>query len=175
MSPHVLQLKIGVPFIILQNINQPKLCNGTRLAIKKVMSNVVESTIFTGPFKSEDVLIPRISTIPIDMPFQLKTLQFPSRLAFVFTINKVQKMINPFYFIAANVQQIALNPSATTLTAFFTLCQNDAFALLYSEVKTLLYSEVHTCCTWNASRKSFERRKRGEPVDGQQAHSNKLR
>lgn len=41
-----------------------------------------------------------------------------------------------FYFTAANVQQIALIPLATTLTASFTLCQNDAFA------KTLLYSEV---------------------------------
>ncbi|XP_043937508.1 uncharacterized protein LOC122810098 [Protopterus annectens] len=54
------------------------------------------------------------------------------------------------YFTAVNVQQIALNPPATTLTAFFTLCQNDAFA------KTLLYLEVPTYYTWNVSRKSFE-------------------
>ncbi|GFX42656.1 ATP-dependent DNA helicase [Trichonephila clavipes] len=65
------------------------------------------------------------------------------------------------YLTAKNVQQIALNPSATTLTAFFTLCQNDAFA------KTLLYSEVPTYYAWNASRKLFERRKRGEQVIGQ--------
>ncbi|VDP22567.1 unnamed protein product [Onchocerca flexuosa] len=49
------------------------------------------------------------------------------------------------YFTVANTQQIALNPPATTLTAFFTLCQNDPFA------KTLLYSEVPTYYTWNAS------------------------
>ena len=36
--PHVLQLKIGVPIILLRNINPPKLCNGTRLAVKKTMS-----------------------------------------------------------------------------------------------------------------------------------------
>jgi hypothetical protein len=42
------------------------------------------------------------------------------------------------YFTAAHVQQVALNPPATTLTAFFALCQKDAFA------KTLLYSEVPT-------------------------------
>ncbi|VDM98548.1 unnamed protein product, partial [Onchocerca ochengi] len=50
MPPRVLQLKIGVPIIMLQNMNQLKLCNGTRLA----------------------------------------RLQFPVRLAFVFTINKAQ-------------------------------------------------------------------------------------
>ncbi|GFV90790.1 ATP-dependent DNA helicase [Trichonephila clavipes] len=40
------------------------------------------------------------------------------------------------YFTNANVLQRALNPPGTTLTAFFTLCQEDAFA------RTLLYSEV---------------------------------
>lgn len=33
--PHILQLKNGVPIILLRNINQPRLCNGTRLAVKK--------------------------------------------------------------------------------------------------------------------------------------------
>ncbi|VDO47789.1 unnamed protein product [Onchocerca flexuosa] len=65
------------------------------------------------------------------------------------------------YFTAANMKQLALNPPTITLTAFFALCQNDPFA------KTLLYLEVPTYYTWNASRKSFERRKRGKPVDGQ--------
>ncbi|GFW76678.1 uncharacterized protein TNCV_4943951 [Trichonephila clavipes] len=62
------------------------------------------------------------------------------------------------YLTAKNVQQIALSPPATTLTAFFTLCQNDAFA------KTLLYSEVPTYYMWNVSRKLFEQHKRGEQV-----------
>lgn len=90
LPPHNLQLKVGVTVIMLRNINQPKLCNGTRLAIKKLMNNLVEATILTGKFKGEHVLIPRIPMIPSDMPFEFKRLQFPIRLAFAVTINKAQ-------------------------------------------------------------------------------------
>ncbi|GFW74313.1 ATP-dependent DNA helicase [Trichonephila clavipes] len=90
MPPHVLKLKTGVPVIMLRNVNQPKLCNATRLAVKKLMNNVVEATILTGPFKGEDVLIPRIPMIPTDTPFKFKRLQFPIQLAFAITINKAQ-------------------------------------------------------------------------------------
>ncbi|XP_069162254.1 uncharacterized protein [Procambarus clarkii] len=70
---HVHQLKIGVPIIMLRNINQPKLCHATRFAVKKI-NNVVEATILTGSFTGEDVLIPRIPMIPTDMPYQFKRL-----------------------------------------------------------------------------------------------------
>ncbi|KAJ8895238.1 hypothetical protein PR048_000563 [Dryococelus australis] len=75
LPPHNLQLKVGSVIIMLRNINQPRLCNGTRLA---------------GKYKGEDVLIPRIPMIPTDIPFEFKRLQFPVRLVFAMTINKYQ-------------------------------------------------------------------------------------
>ena len=79
-----------MPIIKLRNINQPKLCDGTSLSVKKLMTNIIEAKILTGPFKGEDILIPRIPMIPIDMSFQFKILLFPIRLAFDITINKAQ-------------------------------------------------------------------------------------
>ena len=47
--------------ILLPNLNQPKLCNGTRLAVKKIMKKWKnETTIIMGKFKGEDVLMVRL-------------------------------------------------------------------------------------------------------------------
>ncbi len=76
MPPHILTLKIGVPITLLQNINPPRLCNGTRFSAKKMMTNIIEATILNGKFK-EDFLKPRITMNTRDMPFEFKRLQFP--------------------------------------------------------------------------------------------------
>ena len=39
--PHNLQLKVGSTIIMLRNLNHPKLCNGTRLTVKKLMNNLI--------------------------------------------------------------------------------------------------------------------------------------
>ena len=54
------------------------------------MTNIIEAKILTGPFKGEDVLIPRIPVIPTDMTFQFMRLQFPIRLVSAIMINKAQ-------------------------------------------------------------------------------------
>jgi hypothetical protein len=51
LPPHNLQLKIRSVIIMLRNINQPRLCNSTQLAVKKLMNNVIEATISKGSTK----------------------------------------------------------------------------------------------------------------------------
>jgi len=62
------------------------------------------------------------------------------------------------YFNENNFRERLATPPQTTLTAFFMLCQNDAFA------KTLLYVEVPRYYTWTG--KKWQRRSRGTPVEG---------
>ncbi|XP_013783912.1 uncharacterized protein LOC106468060 [Limulus polyphemus] len=76
--------------MVLRNLDPPRLCNGTRLAVKMLMPHVIEATILSGCGKFEDVFITIIPVIPTDMPFEFKRLQFPIRLSFSMSINKLQ-------------------------------------------------------------------------------------
>ncbi|GBP26529.1 hypothetical protein EVAR_86031_1 [Eumeta japonica] len=64
------------------------------------------------------------------------------------------------YFNESNAADRAARPPSTTLTSFFTVCQTDDFA------RTLLYADMPRYYIWNASSKSFQRRKQGTPVEG---------
>uniref|UniRef100_UPI0035901195 uncharacterized protein n=1 Tax=Myxine glutinosa TaxID=7769 RepID=UPI0035901195 len=92
MPPHILILKIGVPIMILRNMEPPKTTNGTRCFVTRLHANVIEATISCGLYKSEVILLPRIPLMPSDseLPFQFRRLQFPCKPCFSITINKSQ-------------------------------------------------------------------------------------
>jgi ATP-dependent exoDNAse (exonuclease V) alpha subunit len=88
---HTLNLKEGMPLMILRNINPRQgLCNGTRVIFGKCIDNKLLQCkiVETGRI----VLIPRITFIPKlnEYPFEWQRRQFPVRPAFAMTINKSQ-------------------------------------------------------------------------------------
>jgi ATP-dependent DNA helicase PIF1 len=93
ITNHELELKVGVPILLLRNLNQSiGLCNGTRLTVKRLGQRVIEAKIIIGNNVGERVFIPHIIMSPsgTDWPFVLRRRQFPVRVAFVITINKSQ-------------------------------------------------------------------------------------
>jgi len=90
LPPHELILKTGVPVMLLRNLQPPILCYGTRLCIKTLNKNVLEATVLTGNGKGINVYIPKIPIRLTDLPLKFERLQFPLKLAFAFTINKLQ-------------------------------------------------------------------------------------
>jgi ATP-dependent DNA helicase PIF1 len=93
IANHELQLKVGVPILLLRNLNQSiGLCNGTRLIIKRLGQRVIEAEIITRNNVGKRVFIPHIIMSPsrTDWPFVLHRHQFPIRVAFAIIINKSQ-------------------------------------------------------------------------------------
>ncbi|MBW0571194.1 hypothetical protein O181_110909 [Austropuccinia psidii MF-1] len=91
---HIIDLKVGVPVLLLRNLNIAKgLVNGTHLLVKDIKNHVLRCTIMTGPRRFQQVLIPKIKlTYEDDEDFGISftRYQFPITLAFAITINKSQ-------------------------------------------------------------------------------------
>ncbi|XP_039690573.1 uncharacterized protein [Medicago truncatula] len=90
---HCLELKEGMPIMLLRNINPALgMCNGTRLIITHLGERVIEAKIITGSNVGSKVLIPRIVLTSNDSkwPFLLRRRQFPIKVCYAMTINKSQ-------------------------------------------------------------------------------------
>ncbi|XP_025611896.1 uncharacterized protein [Arachis hypogaea] len=93
LPPHELTLKVGLPVMLLRNIDQSNgLCNGTRLRVRRLGNHVIECITLTGGKIGQVVLIPRMNMIPNNqsLPFRFQPRQFPIIVSFVMTINKSQ-------------------------------------------------------------------------------------
>jgi hypothetical protein len=90
---HRLVLKVGMPVILLRNLNQAMgLCNGTRLMITRLVDYVFEATVMTGLAVGQSVCIPRIvlNASNPEWPFVFQRRQFPVRVCYAVTINRSQ-------------------------------------------------------------------------------------
>ncbi|XP_075109715.1 uncharacterized protein LOC107829250 [Nicotiana tabacum] len=90
---HALTLKVGVPVMLLRNIDQSTgLCNGTSLVITKLGNQVIEANVLSGHMAGQKVFIPRMTLTPSDarIPFKFQRRQFSIIVSFDMTINKSQ-------------------------------------------------------------------------------------
>jgi ATP-dependent DNA helicase PIF1 len=88
---HKLNLKIGVVIMLMRNINVSSgLCNGTRLIVNYMGTNVIGAQIVTGTNIGDVVYISRYNLIPSDpnVSISFQRRQFPVCVCFGMTINK---------------------------------------------------------------------------------------
>jgi ATP-dependent DNA helicase PIF1 len=79
IANHKFELKVGVPILLLHNLNQSiGLCNGARLIIKRLGQRVIQAEIITGNNVDKRVFIPRIIMSPseTDWPFFCVVVNF---------------------------------------------------------------------------------------------------
>ncbi|XP_016164517.1 uncharacterized protein LOC107607042 [Arachis ipaensis] len=91
LPPHKLILKVGVPVMLLRNIDQSNgLCNGTRLQVRNLRNHVIECEVLTGNNVGHIALIPRMNMVPTNetVPVRFQRRQFPIIVSFAMTINK---------------------------------------------------------------------------------------
>ncbi|XP_050889153.1 uncharacterized protein LOC127094356 [Lathyrus oleraceus] len=90
---HKIKLKIGIPIMLLRNIDQPEgLYNGTRLIVTRLANHVIEAKIISGKNIEGVIYIPRMDMTPTQSPwpFKMTRRQFPITICYAMTINKSQ-------------------------------------------------------------------------------------
>ncbi|GJR71544.1 ATP-dependent DNA helicase PIF1-like protein [Tanacetum coccineum] len=90
---HRLALKVGVPIMLLRNIDQANgLCNGTRLQVLRLTRTSIQAQIINETHFRKEVIIPRLRITPSDkgLPIKIVRKQYPLSLSFAMTFKKSQ-------------------------------------------------------------------------------------
>jgi ATP-dependent DNA helicase PIF1 len=94
---HRLTLKVGVPIMLMRNIDQAKgLCNGTRMQVDHLGNHIISATVIAGKNIGDKVIIPRMYLVPTDygLPFKFQRRQFPICLCFFNDYKQVSKTVS---------------------------------------------------------------------------------
>ncbi|KAJ8940615.1 hypothetical protein NQ318_004539 [Aromia moschata] len=93
LPPHELVLKVGCVVMLLRNLDVAEgLCNGCRMAVRSLGSQVIACEVLTGRRRGRVVYVPRVTVrarVPA-LPSRMSRKQFPLRVAYAMTINKAQ-------------------------------------------------------------------------------------
>lgn len=91
---HCLSLKVGVPIILLRNLNHDEgMCNGTRLVVVYIKRNSLRCKIINRSRRGKIVTSRRINLLhcgDANVPLAFYCFRFPVALAFCMTRNKSQ-------------------------------------------------------------------------------------
>jgi ATP-dependent exoDNAse (exonuclease V) alpha subunit len=94
LPEHLITLKVGMPVVVTQNLYPNKgVCNGSRMIVVEIGSGHVVGQLLSGPFKGDDVMIPKIKlhhkgTMMSALSFY--QYQFPLMPAYAMSINQSQ-------------------------------------------------------------------------------------
>ena len=93
VPPHVMVLKEGSMIMLMRNMDAKRgHVNGARYIVRKLKPHVILAELAEGPYKGNEVAIPRFIFIPEDprIPIEWHRKQFPVKPCFAITSNKSQ-------------------------------------------------------------------------------------
>jgi ATP-dependent DNA helicase PIF1 len=86
-------LKKGAVILLMRNLDvKQSHCNGSRYIIEDITQRLIIAKRLHACDENDAILIPRVPshTKDTELPFIMKRLQFPLKLAFVMTFNRAQ-------------------------------------------------------------------------------------
>ena len=98
MPPHLLKLKPGCIVVLLRNMDPENgHCNGVKYCVVNILPHILELRSVSDTNRGAVLLLPRITSISRtkSIPFALRRKQFPIKLAFALTANKVLQKNKP--------------------------------------------------------------------------------